>query len=86
MGGTSFPRRDSRHPGFIRCETAALARAYGTHSLSRARRLLGYFEERGLIVVRNDFKGLRIVAFPDLDAETAPGDPNRAEEQAQAAE
>jgi uncharacterized protein len=65
---------------------ATLARAYGTHSLSRARRLLGYFEERGLIVVRNDFKGLRIVAFPDLDAETAPGDPNRAEEQAQAAE
>jgi hypothetical protein len=65
---------------------ATLARAYGTHSLSRARRLLGYFEERGLIVVRNDFKGLRIVAFPDLDAETAPGDPNRAEEQPQAAE
>ena len=65
---------------------ATLARAYGTHSLSRARRLLGYFEERGLIVVRNDFKGLRIVAFPDLDAETGPGDPNRGEDQPQAAE
>lgn len=65
---------------------AAIARAYGTHSLSRARRLLGYFEERGLIVLRTDFKGLRIVAFPDLDAETAPGDPNRAEDQPQAAE
>ena len=65
---------------------ATLARAYGTHSLSRARRLLGYFEERGLIVVRNDFKGLRIVAFPDLGAETGPGDPNRGEDQPQAAE
>lgn len=55
---------------------AALARAYGSHSTSRARRLLTYFEERGLLVVRNDFKGLRIVAFPDLDCETEAGDPN----------
>ncbi len=55
---------------------AALARAYGTHSFSRARRLLTYFEERGLLVVRNDFKGMRIVNFPDLGCETAPGDPN----------
>ena len=65
---------------------ATLARAYGTHSLSRARRLLGYFEERGLIVLRTDFKGLRIVAFPDLDAETAPGDPSRADPAPVAAE
>ncbi|MEO3387645.1 ATP-binding protein [Mesorhizobium sp. CAU 1741] len=55
---------------------AALARAYGTHSPSRARRLLTYFEERGLLVVRTDFHGKRIVVFPDLDAESAPGDPN----------
>ena len=55
---------------------AVLARAYGTHSFSRARRLLTYFEERGLLVVRTDFKGLRIVNFPDLGCETAPGDPN----------
>lgn len=53
-----------------------LARAYGTHSLSRARRLLTYFEERGLLVVRTDFHGQRIVVFPDLGAESAPGDPN----------
>jgi len=65
---------------------ATLARAYGTHSLSRARRLLGYFEERGLIVQRTDFKGLRIVAFPDLGAETAPGDPSRADPAPVAAE
>lgn len=55
---------------------AALARAYGTHSPSRARRLLTYFEERGLLVVRTDFHGQRIVVFPDLNAESAPGDPN----------
>ncbi|MCO4315834.1 ATP-binding protein [Phyllobacterium sp. 21LDTY02-6] len=55
---------------------ATLARAYGTHSARRARRLLTYFEERGLIVVRTDFTGNRIVAFPDLGLETAAGDPN----------
>ncbi|WP_019222358.1 ATP-binding protein [Bartonella rattaustraliani] len=52
-----------------------LARLYGTHSLSRARRLLTYFEERGLVVIHTHFNGLRIVAFPDLGVETAPGDP-----------
>ena len=59
---------------------AALARAYGTHSPSRARRLLTYFEERGLLVVRTDFHGQRIVVFPDLNAESAPGDPNAPED------
>lgn len=54
---------------------AFLARLYGTHSLSRARRLLTYFEERGLIVIHTHFSGQRIVAFPDLGVETAPGDP-----------
>ena len=60
---------------------AALAQAYGTHSAGRARRLLTYFEERGLIVIRTDFHGQRIVAFPDLGLETAPGDPNLREDQ-----
>ncbi|MDF1635013.1 ATP-binding protein [Mycoplana sp. MJR14] len=55
---------------------AMIARAYGTHSARRARRLLGYFEEQGLIVVHSDAAGLRIVAFPDLACETAPGDAN----------
>ncbi|MFA7414763.1 MAG: ATP-binding protein [Rhizobium sp.] len=50
-----------------------IARAYGTHSARRARRLLGYFEEQGLVVVHADFSGKRIVAFPDLQLETAPG-------------
>ncbi|WDR04862.1 ATP-binding protein [Devosia rhodophyticola] len=53
-----------------------LARIYGSHSSSRARRLLTYFEERGLLVVRLDFRNNRVVALPDLNCETAPGDPN----------
>jgi hypothetical protein len=52
---------------------ARIARAYGTHSARRARRLLGYFEEQGLIVVHTDFSGKRVIAFPDLDVQTAPG-------------
>lgn len=54
---------------------AFLARLYGTHSLSRARRLLSYFEERGFIVIHTHFNGQRIIAFPDFGVETAPGDP-----------
>jgi hypothetical protein len=50
-----------------------IAKAYGTHSARRARRLLGYFEEQNLVVVHSDFSGKRIVAFPDLDVQTAPG-------------
>lgn len=65
---------------------ATLARAYGSHSTSRARRLLTYFEERGLLVVRNDFKGMRVVAFPDMGCETAAGDPNGPDEGAESAE
>lgn len=53
---------------------ARIARAYGTHSARRARRLIGYFEEQGLAVAHTDFSGKRIVAFPDIEAETAPGD------------
>ncbi|MDD3444367.1 MAG: ATP-binding protein [Zavarzinia sp.] len=53
---------------------AAVARAYGTQSLGRARRLLAYLEECGLIVMRTDFRGQRVIAVPDLGVETAPGD------------
>lgn len=59
---------------------ATLARAYGTHSARRARRLLGYFEERGLIVLRTDFAGKRSAAFPDLGCETLPGNPDGPDE------
>ncbi len=59
---------------------AALARAYGSHSPRRARRLLAYFEERGLLVARTDFHGRRVLAFPDLGCETAPGHPDAPDE------
>lgn len=59
---------------------ATLARIYGTYSHARARRLLTYFEERDLIVVRTDFAGKRIIAFPDLGLETSAGDPEEADE------
>jgi len=62
---------------------AAIARVYGSHSARRARRLLTYFEERGLLVVRTDFRNNRVVAFPDLGCETAPGDPNLPDETAE---
>ncbi|PWW04400.1 hypothetical protein DFR52_1011098 [Hoeflea marina] len=67
---------------------ARIARAYGTHSARRARRLLGYFEEQGLIIVHADFSGKRIVGIPELQAETAPGAADAAENDgsAQAAE
>jgi DNA helicase HerA-like ATPase len=58
---------------------AAIARSYGTHSVRRARRLLGYFEEQGLIVTHQDRAGKRIVAFPDLACETSPGDAEAAD-------
>jgi hypothetical protein len=58
---------------------SVLARAYGTHSARRARRLLVYFEEQGVAVVRTDFHGRRIVAFPEIGRETAPGDPDAQE-------
>ena len=62
---------------------AAIAQAYGSHSARRARRLLTYFEEQGLVVVRTDFHGKRSVAFPDLGCETAAGDPERTDDLAE---
>lgn len=59
---------------------ATLARIYGSHSPRRAARLLTYFEERNLLVARIDFHGRRVLAFPDLDCETAPGDPTAPDE------
>jgi hypothetical protein len=64
---------------------AAIARSYGTHSVRRARRLLGYFEEQGLIVLHQDRAGHRIAAFPDLGVETAPGNPDAPEAESRAA-
>ncbi|WP_330083269.1 ATP-binding protein [Methylocystis iwaonis] len=57
---------------------AEVARAYGTNSPRRARRLLAYMEEREAIVCRLDGLGRRIVAIPGVAWETDPGDPNAA--------
>ncbi|MBL0371392.1 ATP-binding protein [Rhizobium sp. KVB221] len=65
---------------------AAIARAYGTHSVRRARRLLAYFEEQGLVVIHQDRLGHRIAAFPDLGSETAPGNPDDSAAERPAAE
>jgi hypothetical protein len=55
---------------------AEIARAYGTHSLGRARRFLAYIEEQGLIVCQIDGTGRRTVTLVELAWATAPGDPN----------
>jgi hypothetical protein len=55
---------------------AEIARAYGTHSLGRARRFLAYIEEQGLIVCQLDGTGRRTVTLVELAWATAPGDPN----------
>jgi len=52
-----------------------IARAYGTHSLGRARRQLHYLEERNLLVLREDGAGRRRAAIIGPGWETAPGDP-----------
>ena len=49
-----------------------LARAYGTSSPGRVRRMLEYLEKGGHIVVRTDFSGRRTVAVPGLNLSTAP--------------
>ncbi|SOE08559.1 hypothetical protein SAMN05877838_0282 [Hoeflea halophila] len=61
---------------------ARIARAYGTHSARRARRLLGYFEEQELIIVHADLTGKRIVGIPELQVETAPGAADAPDEEA----
>lgn len=57
----------------------AIARAYGTRSLGRARRVLTYMEEQGLIVCQLDGAGRRIVTLVELAWATAPGDPHSQE-------
>lgn len=52
---------------------ADIARAYGTRSPSRARRLLAYMEERGFLVCASDLRGQRLIQLPDLGWQTASG-------------
>jgi uncharacterized protein len=57
-----------------------IARACGSRSPGRARRLIAYLETRNIVVTRSDPRGLRIIALPDLGWETGAGDPNAFEE------
>lgn len=65
---------------------AKIARAFGSRSPGRARRVLAFMEERGTVVVRVDYRGNRIISVPDLGWETGPGDPKAAIAETQAAE
>jgi hypothetical protein len=53
-------------------DDAAIARSYGTSSLGRARRVVGYMESRELIVTRVDLVGRRSIAIPALGWTTEP--------------
>jgi hypothetical protein len=48
-----------------------LAHTYGTSSLGRVRRLIGYIENRELFVSRVDLSGKRSITIPHLGWTTA---------------
>jgi len=52
-------------------DDAELARAYGTSSPGRVRRLIDYMEKLGVIVARTDFGGRRSIGVPQLGLSTA---------------
>jgi hypothetical protein len=58
-----------------------IARFFGSHSPGRARRLLSNMEATGILVVRTDYQGCRIVAFPELEVETTAVHPKLAQQQ-----
>ena len=53
---------------------AALAETYGTSSLGRVRRLIGFIEQRELFVLRTDLSGKRSITIPRLGWTTAASD------------
>ncbi|WP_272798536.1 helicase HerA domain-containing protein [Sphingobium sp. AntQ-1] len=55
-------------------DDALLARAYGTSSPGRVRRLIDYMEKLGVIVARTDFSGKRSIGVPGLGLSTAAAD------------
>ncbi|UYH56209.1 ATP-binding protein [Qipengyuania sp. SS22] len=55
------------HAGETQVDEAELARAYGTSSPGRIRRLLDHLERQGLVVVREDFGGDRTIMVPGLE-------------------
>ena len=59
------------HAGETAVDEDDLARAYGTSSPGRIRRLLDHLERQGLVVVREDFGGTRTVMVPGLEGVAA---------------
>ena len=57
-------------------EDSALATLYGTTSSGRARRMLTFIEEKGLIHCRTDLSGKRSVTLPHFGWTTAPAIPD----------
>ena len=57
---------------------AELARLYRTASAGRARRMLEFIEQKGLIVCREDLSGRRVVSFPHFGWVTAAALPDPA--------
>ena len=55
------------HAGETEVDEDALARAYGTSSPGRIRRLLDHLERQGLVVVREEFGGGRTIMVPGLE-------------------
>jgi len=55
------------------CPTdAEIAHVYGTASIGRTRRLLGYMESKNYLALRVDLRGRRTAAIPSLGWTTAP--------------
>jgi hypothetical protein len=65
---------------------AAIARACGSHSPRRARRVLAFLEEQGVIATRQVPGGWRAITLPALGREAKAADPNAAAETAPAEE
>ena len=57
-------------------DDATLAALYGTSSTGRARRMLAFIEEKGLVVCRTDLAGKRSVTLPHLGWTTAAAVPD----------
>jgi hypothetical protein len=53
-----------------------IARALGSRSPRRARSMVSYMEQRGLIVCQEEMDGSRVIVLPELGWQTAPGDPS----------
>jgi hypothetical protein len=60
--------------GLTTPDDEAIARTYGTSSLGRARRMLGYMESRDIIVTRVDLSGRRSITVPRLGWSTVPAE------------